>query len=106
MVSAVADFLVEAVEVIEVCGVALDADGVGADGGHRSGESVLLAGGDVDACAFDGESFGGGQADAGVGAGDECDFVVESLSWSRPVMALPFGARAGSRDLARRSGGF
>ena len=61
--------------------------GVGFDDFDRSVELLArgferfgISSGDDDLCAFFGEAFCGGESDSGGAAGDECDFVFQSLS--------------------------
>ena len=64
----------DAVEVGELGDVALDGGDVFADLFYGGVEFGLAASGDEDVGAFGDEFFGGGEADAAIAAGDECDF--------------------------------
>ena len=66
---------VNAVEVAEVGGVALNRGGVAADRGDGLVQLGLAPAGNKNACAFLGETFGDPETDPGAAAGHERDFA-------------------------------
>ena len=92
------DLGVGAIQIGQLGRVGLDADGAVADFGDCLVEFGLAAAGDEDAGAFGSEALCRGQADAGTGTGDQCDFVGESHAHVEPflvALAVGLAARCG-----------